>query len=326
MTTATLAEQVVTTEGFETALIEQFEKEIEVFPARAWYPSQVGHPCDRFLVWRFTRWEEQKRHDARLECIFQEGRLHQPAVYERLEKMGFEIVREHDRPVQYALANGAVISGRPDGKIRGFRGVRYNPPWVLEIKSTQDYQLQRLRTIDDVRTHSNFRMRGNFDQAQVYCLIDNLPHGILAFKGKGSGWPKILPFDLNFGYAEQILQRVETLQVMVNKKEDPPPIPYDPMICGGCPFEHLCYPPRDMGEGVHVLTDEGLLEDLDTRERTKAARDEYENADKAVKDRLKKLGVKLAVAGSWAIEAIERPVASYVVKERVDTILKIKKL
>jgi len=120
--------EALTPAGFATVLQETLQKQIQMYPQRAWYPSNAAHPCDRFLVWRWTRWTEQTPHGWVLQSIFSEGNLHAPSIYRRLEEMGFQVIRESDRPTQWKVGNKAVISGRVDGRVTGFRGQKFPKP------------------------------------------------------------------------------------------------------------------------------------------------------------------------------------------------------
>jgi CRISPR/Cas system-associated exonuclease Cas4 (RecB family) len=309
MTTIALAggpaEQMLTTAGFDRVLREQLESEIRVFPARSWYPSTVGHPCDRFLTWNWTRWEAKTRHSAELQAVFNEGREHQPSIYRRLEQLGFEIVRESDRPVQYRIGHTA-ISGRPDGRIIGWRGVRYRPPLVLEIKALAGYEYDRLHTVEDLRRSPRPFTQAYYSQGMLGCFLENVPSGVFVLKNKQSGMLKLLPFELDYGHVEWVLARLERLEPMVLGKQDPPPLPYTWQICGRCDFKDQCYPARSFGEGADVITDELFIEDLARREALKPGADEYRELHESILDRLKLLGTKSAIAGDFVIEGRQR--------------------
>lgn len=323
------ASEALTPDGFTRVLREQLESEIKIFPARAWWPSQMGHPCDRFLVWGFTKWQDKARHDWVLQSIFDEGNLHQPSVYSRLEKLGFEIIRESDRPTQYKLGNGAVISGRIDGKVRGFRGERYPLPHILEIKTMQGHAFDRLSTVDDLKAADQHYIRGYVDTGYIYGLLENLPQVVMVPKSKSTGLIKVIPFEIDYGRAEWLVQRAERLQVLVDKVIDPDPIPYDADVCGRCAFKRLCYPPKDYGAGAVLLEDSGLVEDIVRREAVAQARKEYEGLDKSIKARLKRLGLKAGgqvLVGPFSIEVSERPMPEYKVAARTDTLFEFTRL
>lgn len=281
------------------------------------------------MVWNFTRWQEKRPHDWVLQSIFGEGRLHQPSVYTRLEAWGFDIVRESDRPSQYKLGAGAVVSGRLDGKIRGYKTEKFRPPLVLEIKTAQGYAYDRLNTIQDIERADHYYVRNYADQGHLYCFLENLPRGVIVLKSKATGALKPIPFELDFGRAEALLQRFERLQPLIDKQVDPPPIPFDRDVCGRCPFTHVCWPPKDFGAGAGLIEDAQLIEDLAAREKVKAARDQYEDLDKGIKARLKQLGLKAgakAIAGAYLIQVAERSVKEFTVKARTDTIFDIERI
>lgn len=295
------AERVLTPEGFAEIQTAVLQQDISVFPARAFYPSSLGHPCDRFTVFRFTRWQEQARHDSVLQSIFELGRDYQPLIYRRLEKMGFEVIRESDRPVQYRVGS-AVISGRPDGKLRGFRGTRYQPPRILEAKSMSAWQWDRTATVEDLRGAASVWTRSYYAQGQLYAFLEDTPAGVFVLDNKLTGMLKLIPFELDYGYAEALLQRIERLQPMVQQGVDPEPIPYDWRVCGDCGFRKVCYPPRDFGEGAVVLDDPALVEQLEQREALRQGKAGYDELDREIKTRLKREGVKFAIAGPFVIE------------------------
>lgn len=310
---------ILTPEGFDAAQREALEKQIQVYPARAWYPSSAGHPCDRYAVFRWTRWNEMKPHDAGTQAIFNEGNLHQPAIYAALEGIGFQLVRESDRPRQWKLKGGAVISGRIDGKLVGFRGEKFEAPRLLEIKTTQTYQFDKLNTYTDILTSAQHYVRGYAVQAQLYCLLEELAEGVLVFKNKQNGLLKLIPYSLDYAFAEGVVQRIERLNAMVQRKESPPPITYDDGVCGRCGFLGLCYPPKDYGAGLQLFDDSQLMEDLTALEELKKGAKEYDALDKSIKARLKRLGTfEAAMCGPYLIERNEVSVKEYNVKARTD--------
>jgi hypothetical protein len=318
------AASAITSEGFATLQQTALEKQISIYPARAFYPSSLGHPCDRAIVWRFTRWERQAKHDAVLQSIFNEGRHHQPSIYQALETMGFELVRESDRPRQYKTGAG-TISGRPDGKIMAFRGEKYWPPLILEAKTMSGYQWDQVKTIEDLRRASSHWTRSYFAQGQLYCFLEDTPFGVFILKSKQTGMLKCLPYELDYAFAEQLLQRVERLQPMVDQGVDPEPIPFDPSICGGCGFRAQCYPPRDFGPGLRVIEEPALLEDLEEIHRLEEAADRHGQLTKSVKERLKAMvGTQgEALIGPWSATLKQVHKASYVVKEHDETHVKL---
>lgn len=324
---------------FAAAQRETLESTILVYPTRAWYPSSLGHPCDRFLVWSFTHPEWRQPHDAILESIFREGRLHhagetpgqgaRASIYARLEEMGFDLFRDPPKPTQYRVGN-AVLSGKPDGWIRGFRGERFPQLIVFEGKSLAAHSWDRLNSIDDVLSAPDHWTRGYAEQLNCYLFLENLEHGALVLKSKGTGLLKWLPTQLDYGRAECMLVRIEQLEPYVATASDPEPIAYDHGICGRCPFLGSCYPSRSLGAGATVLDAgdrayETLLTLIAERDALAESSKEYDRLDRAVKKELREIGLtatteepRTILLGPWAITARAVPVRVHVVEPRVD--------
>lgn len=288
---------MLTPQDFEATLKESFEKEIKIYPARSNWPSNAGHPCDRFLVWRRTRWQEQTTHDAGLQSVFDEGREHQQKVIDRLTKMGLEIT-ETDRPFEYA-----GFSGRIDGKIKSYNGERFEKPIPLEIKTCSPYVFDALTTEEDIARSRHHYIRGYQHQMTLYLLMDNAEEGAYVFKNKLSGWLKLIPATLNWPLADALLQRFKTIDALVAERADPPPISYDEGVCGRCGFLSLCYPPRDYGEGAEMIADQGFLDMLTRHQELKPAKAEYDAIDDAISKRVK--NHPLILAGDYVIEGKE---------------------
>lgn len=323
------AAAALTPEGFEVLQFDTLGAQARVSPMRTWWPSALGHPCDRYLVWRHNRTKLERAPGPTLQSIFAEGRHHQPDIYRRLQEMGFVLTQESDRPQQWKHGR-AVLSGKADGRILGFRGERYRPPRLLECKSMTDYKWQKIRTVDDIRHDPSPWTRGYYAQGVLSCFLEEVPFGVFVLKNKQTGLLKPIPFELDYTYAENLLRRIERLQPLVDDDVDPEPIPYDEMVCGGCGFKATCYPARDYGAGAKVLEDPMLLEEIDQVLELKAGHAEYEKRWKALKDRFAQAGIhpgETALAGSeYEIICEGRPVGKVEIAPRVDTIYKVRRV
>lgn len=311
---------VLTPSGFAAAQQADLERLIEVNTPSSWAASMVGNPCDRALVWSFTRPTERAPYGYILQSIFNEGKLHHADSYERLERMGFILNREARRSVRYKLGGGAVVSGRMDGSLRGFKDQRFNPDWSLEIKSVQEQAWRRYDTIEDVYAASHWRTAGYGDQINIYNFLEELPAGVLVFKSKSTGLLKVIPAPLDYGRAEQTLQRIERLQGMVDRKEDPPPILYGDTTCGQCPFLAVCYPAKDYGAGmIELPVGDEFVAQLAREQELKAAHSEYDKLTKARSKTLRMLGTfEFAAVGPFVIRRKEVPVKGFTVAPRTD--------
>jgi CRISPR/Cas system-associated exonuclease Cas4 (RecB family) len=321
-------EYAITPEGFTAIYRDLLASERQTWPARSWSPYNLGHPCDRYLVWRWTKWDQQAAIEPEKLAVFREGDLHQPDVYNRLEKMGFRIIREAEKSVQWEPRKGVLISGRIDGKITHFMGEKFDPSLILEIKTTSPYTFDALKTIQDVRTHRAYYVRGYYDQDQLYCVLEERPRGVMIFKNKQTGMLKAIPFEIDYDRAEWLIARAERLTPMVRDKVDPPPIEFDPMICGDCAFEHLCFPPKSGGAGLSVLEDAELLTMLEERQKLKESSDSYGELDRAVKAKIKAAIGKSgeAILGPWKITVKTFGKKEYLVPAQDNTTVTLKRV
>lgn len=322
------AAAALTPEGFEVLQFETLNSQARISPMRSWWPSALGHPCDRWLVWRHNKTEVERAPGPTLQSIFLEGRFHQPDIYARLEAMGFELIREDDRPKQWKRGN-AVVSGKADGRILSFRKERYRPARLLECKTMPDYKWHKMRTVEDIRHDPSPWTRGYYAQGVLSCFLEEVPFGVFVIKNKQTGLLKPIPFELDYDYAERLLQRVQRLQPVVEQGIDPEPIPYDDMVCGGCGFKATCYPARDFGAGAKVLEDPMLLEEIAEVLELKPAHQDYERRWKALKERLGHAGLgigDLALVGDFEIEVKGRAVGKVEIAPRVDTVYDIRKV
>lgn len=297
---------MLTTDQFDAALRDSFQAEIKSYPAHNQWASRAGHPCDRFLVWVRTRWQEMTLHDAGLQAIFGEGHIHQPAVIHRLEKMGFEIT-ETDRPFQYA-----GYSGRIDGKIKSYNGERLEKPIPIEIKSCSPHVFSKIDTEADIANAKEYYIRAYRAQLTLYMLMDDCEQGYYIFKSKTSGWLKLIPSTLDWTLADALVKRSQEIDRMVAAKIDPDPIPYADDVCGRCGFMQLCYPPKDFGEGAELITDQTFIDDLTEWERLKPLAAQYDALDKSIGKRVNKH--PLVMAGDFVIEGKEIPRKGFTVE------------
>ena len=128
-----------------------------------------------------------------------------------------------------------------------------------------------------MRRHATYYVRGYADQGTLYCLLEEVPAGVLIFKNKSTGLLKPIFYELDYESAERMLKRIERLQAFINFSAsrgatlssrpdvvsatatelmvDPSPISYEEAVCGDCPFGALCYPPRAFGEGASIIED-----------------------------------------------------------------------
>ncbi|NIO43374.1 MAG: hypothetical protein GTO41_26415 [Burkholderiales bacterium] len=200
---------------------------------RYWnWASKIHHPCRRHLCYARLHWFDATPSSIDSQYRFQEGEEQEDKVVEMLAGIGITL-----QLGQLELTWPKYrIKGRLDGAIAVGRH-----PYPCEIVSIQPWYWETTRTIDQVKGHSKFWIRGKPSQLNTYLLMKSEPGGFLIIKTFGKR-PRVLPMMLDYDLAEHDVQTAEAVNTAVEKRELLPRIDYDSGVCGLCDYEHLCQP------------------------------------------------------------------------------------
>lgn len=264
--------------------------------------SELGHPCDRYLVFLRTRWQEASLHSPELQLIFDEGLLHEQAGSRQLEAMGFPIL-EQQRDYEWKEYQ---ITGHIDGKILISDVLR-----PYEFKSMSPWIWEKTQTLDDLHTAKQPWLRKYPAQVMLYTLLANASEALLILKNKLTGRLKDLLVPLDFTYAESLLKKAERVNAHVAAATTPAPIPWEEAICGTCRFGHICLPEAKR-EALQFVAFPELEAKLRRRADLEAAKREYDTLDKEVKEVVK--GQTKVVVGDFLITGKEQTRKEYMVK------------
>lgn len=271
-------------------ILEAKQAKIKQWPVNANRASELGHPCLKYLVLLRTRWQERALYDARLQMIFDMGRAVEDMVFEDLREAGFTIV-EQQRPFSWAKYQ---ITGSIDFKL-SIDGKAY----PTEVKSAAPHPFASINSVADMLKHKYLYMRKYPAQLTLYLLMDNKDEGLFLFKNKSTGELKEIWMDLDYNFAESLVQKAEAINKYVAEGTLPEPMEYDEDICGDCGYQHICMPDR-IGKEVEVTDDGELLELVTRYMELKPGAKEYDE----VNDRINKLvqGREKILVGDYFIE------------------------
>jgi CRISPR/Cas system-associated exonuclease Cas4 (RecB family) len=274
-------------------VLEAKTRKVKQYPVNSNRASELGHECLRYLVLNRTRWQEKTLHDARLQMIFDMGRAVEDLVYQDLREAGFVIV-EQQRPFSWAKYQ---ITGSIDFKL-SIDGQVY----PVEVKSAAPGVFASINSIADMLHHKYPYMRKYPAQLTLYLLMDNKERGLFLFKNKSTGELKEIWMDLDYNFAESLVQKAEAINKHVAEGTLPEPMEYKEDICGECPFIHICLPDR-IGKEVEVTEDSELLELANRYFELKPGAKEFdevnERINKLVEGREKILVGDYFIEGKW---------------------------
>ncbi len=269
-------------------IIQSKAKKINQWPVRSNRASILAHPCERYLVYERTRWQEKALHDIGLQFIFDEGKIHEKAVLRDMEDAGLEVI-EQQRAFSW---DKYQITGRTDGKI-----LINGDVIPFEIKSMADWTWKIINSTEDMFKAKSVYLRMYPGQLMLYELMDDKEFGIFLLKNKQTGLIKQIDVPLDFAYAESLIQKAERINAHIQAGTLPDRITYNDNISGVCPFSHICLP--DVTHEATLLDDPELEIKLDRRAELKEAKDEFETLDKEIKESVKEK--PSIVIGKWAI-------------------------
>jgi hypothetical protein len=269
-------------------VIEYKASKIKMWPVNANRAGELGHPCDRYLVYLRTRGMERPLHDVGLQFIFDDGNVHEASVLRDLQGAGIKII-EQQRAFEWKKYQ---ITGRIDGKIQDNGNII-----PIEIKSFNEWNWKAINSAEDMFKSKAIYMKKYPAQLTLYLIMDEKEEGLFILKNKVNGLLKQIPLKLDFAYAESLIQKAERINAHVQAGTLPDRILYNDNISGFCPFSHICLP--DVTHEATLLDDPELEIKLNRRWELKEAKDEFENLDKEIKESVKEK--PSIVIGKWAI-------------------------
>ena len=190
-------------EALQKRVKQYYASKASIRPVRANHASQIGYPCLRNLVYSRLHWKEKRKPSPELQAIFMKGIDEERIIKSRLMDMGVEV------------AEGQITLDEPDYQLSGSIDCTINIGdhyWLTEIKGIHPYHFDRIngwRDFLDSPIYCKYPPQG-----QVYMFMKEVPEMMFIVINKSSGALKIFPMELDYEYAEEILQKCETIKFM----------------------------------------------------------------------------------------------------------------
>ncbi|KKL85844.1 hypothetical protein LCGC14_1950700, partial [marine sediment metagenome] len=191
-----------------TPVYEQKKKRIKLYPQHVNRASQAGHPCERYLVFCRTKWEERLLHDVGLEFIFEGGNMIEKMAERELEDAGFTII-EQQKPFAWKEFE---LTGHLDFKI-----LNNGETYPVEVKGLNMFDFDKLDCIEDFFRSKKVWIKGYPAQLALYMLMDNKQLGVFYIKRTPGFRPKAIWLHLDYTFAEDILKKLERINKHVKE-------------------------------------------------------------------------------------------------------------
>jgi len=201
--------------------------------SRGNWAGEVPHPCQRFLVYARTRWEEKPQPSVQLQARFDAGTAMEDEVEEHLKRCGYRVMLQQKTTTwdKYQLR----------GKIDGYIVRPDRSKWPMEITSVMPWYWANTTSIEEIKHHAKHWIRKKVGQLNIYLLLESYPGGFLIIGAFGK-IPRILPMLIDYELAEQHIQACVAVNEHVAAGTLPPRIEYTSDVCGLCNFNHICKP------------------------------------------------------------------------------------
>lgn len=312
----------ITTEELCLRLKEEDEKNLVPFEnynrTRNWL-SDLGHPCARYVYYTRTCGDQRETVPPRGMKRFWVGREMEDPIRKRVreaaKKIGMEI-----RQVGWKFYIDEIdASGKVDDIIvmETVTG-RMIDAFANETKTTQDYMLDKIKTIDDMLAQDAhwwqqypFQCMGyQVGAAQAGMMEER--KGLFTLVGIPSGDVKFIPCDFRQDVWDHGVKNFETVKVAMEREEVPDRIRYG-KPCAFCPFKTLCLPEKENASGVGLVGDPAIVEDLHTLLGLREQGAEYKRLDAKLKKTFKECADGLFVSkdGKVAVEVKRKSRTSY---------------
>ena len=286
------------------------------------------HPCERYLVHKLVDGDKiPPITDPDLLARFQRGNDREHSLMLLLHEVGrhcdppFQIVGGQERFTLSDRKGREAIVGKVDARLSfGRRG----PSIPAEIKSWHPNLVAQMHRFEDL-LENRWTRRGAI---QLLCYLLGAGEEIGCLILDRPGLPLLLPVELtadNLDLADKFLDMAE--RALDHKEAGTyPDYLSDPVECKRCDLlGDICNPPLNWGEGIQIITDESLEQDLESRQEILDRSEEdlktLGRLDKKVKKRLR--GVEQGLCGPFSIQGKWGQKTSYDLPDEIKKLHKV---
>ena len=264
------------------------QSQIKVWPCNTNRASEIGHECERYLVFLRTKGGEKRLHSIDSEYIFREGKDQEKAVLRLLADADIEVF-EQQRPFEWKEHQ---LTGHIDGKVMDGEDVL-----PLEIKSMAPWIFVKTNTLDDFFNSKYYWVRKYPAQLTMYMLMDAKDRALFLLKNKSTGKLKEVPIELDYNYGESLVQKAERVNQCIADKIIPEPIQWGD-VCSKCDFNHICVQ-SVLREELQFVVDPDAEDKIDGWFELKDWSDKWKELDEWRREHFR--GVERVVVGPYLI-------------------------
>ena len=254
-------------------------KRIKVYPCHVVRASEIGHPCEKYLVLSIANWQDRTPHDAGLEFVFEGGRAVEDIAIKDLEEAGFKVYRpEPDTTLREFKPS---ITGHLDVRVDFGDLYPFGKPITGEVKGLNKYDYDSLNCLQDFFDSKKTWIKKYPAQLMTYMYMKGEEDGFFFLKSMPGLQPKFIFIKLDLVYMEEILKKTERIEKHIAEGTKPEGVD-DIAVCQYCGFWHICIPDLKR-TALDLITDPELEADLEAWYKLRDGYKEYGHLNKKIK-------------------------------------------
>lgn len=285
----------------EQRVNEAYALKQRVYPCRSNRASSLGHPCERYLVYMRSAWQEKRKPELTTEFIWEGGRvIEEHIAIPRLKAAGFSVTnqgRDFEDKKYQITGHVDCMLGDPthtDGSV--------DAEYPTEIKGLSPFKFAKIHSAEDMLYSKDPWTRQYPAQLMLYLFLAEKPVGLFYIVDKLTFVGRPIWMALDYDFCEELIKKAERINAHVGAGTLPERT-LDVESCLKCGFRHLCLPDLKNAEGVEVIINEETEEELDRLMELKPLAKEYDQIDKKMKQLFEeKSNVSLGkyyITGKW---------------------------
>lgn len=282
---------------FQALQLQRLAEGCQAYPAMSNNASALGHACERYLVYKRTRGEEEEPISPRVKAIFQEGIVQEDQAIQIIKEMGYHYERSQE---SFGIKD-LQIRGKMDGVTIARSNGRASAKWASEIKSVNEHTFERLNRAEDFLGSVWYEKWYVQLQLAIYHVATKQGFddaGVMWLKNKCARVVK----PISMPYDEKVLDIAFKKAASINQHMSagtlPKRLPWTQGMCADCGFRAICLPEEEF-KAQPVIEDPKFIGDLKRWEMLKDSKSEYDKLDKHIKAVLR--GKEAVIAGPFSI-------------------------
>lgn len=276
--------------------------------------SALGHPCERYLVYKRLCGDEAIPFPPKVVALMREGTEQEPFAIRLIQKRGYVYARSQEAIEIPDLQ----IRGKMDG-VTYPKDTRNGIKWASEIKTVESMTYEKLNSVADLFEsiwHKRWYVQLQLAIYHVSSKESFDDKGLLWIKSRSHQMIKPIQVPLDMKTIDETFEKCKRINQHLTAGTLPDYLPITEGMCTGCDMRLVCSPTEKYTAGANI-EDANFEKKLRRREELQAAKSEYDKLDRTVKGVLKEAATEYAICGPFQITVKQNKTSKTINIDRV---------